>query len=188
MRYSIFFLFLFPFISNVYAQRNAVKGKTSYDFWVDESTVRTAGGKSPILLFLHGKSLSGSDLSRVQRYGLLYAIDRGHRIPGAIVVAPQTSNGWNPDQVLEVLDYVLENYNADASRDYETNNLEELPVMMGSFCTSTLYLQKGDRIRPAAFGIADRGPVQQLNQRYNRSKRPFFLQEGFNVLTIVEQL
>jgi len=59
---------------------------------------------------------------------------------------------------------------------------------MGSFCTSTLYLQKGDRIRPAAFGIADRGPVQQLNQRYNRSKRPFFLQEGFNVLTIVEQL
>jgi len=168
MRYSIFFLFLFPFISNVYAQRNAVKGKTSYDFWVDESTVRTAAGKSPILLFLHGKSLSGSDLSRVQRYGLLYAIDRGHRIPGAIVVAPQTSNGWNPDQVLEVLDYVLENYNADASRVYVCG------MSMGGYGTMDFVGKYPEKIA-AAVAICGGGTVKYAE---NLSKVPLWLQHG----------
>lgn len=42
----------------------------------------------------------------MRRYGVLRAMDKGRKIP-AIVVAPQVAKGnWNPDKVLEVLEYV----------------------------------------------------------------------------------
>ncbi|MGY6484729.1 prolyl oligopeptidase family serine peptidase, partial [Vibrio parahaemolyticus] len=47
----------------------------------------------------------------------LRAIERGKDLD-AIVVAPQTSNGWNPDKVIDVLDDVLKDYPADEHRVY----------------------------------------------------------------------
>ena len=45
-------------------------------------------------------------------------MDKGRDIPG-IVVAPQLAKGnWNPDKVLEILEYVKKNYNVDESRIY----------------------------------------------------------------------
>jgi predicted peptidase len=47
----------------------------------------------------------------LKRYGVLDALNRRKNIP-AIVVAPQLkkSESWNPDKVLEILDYVQSNY------------------------------------------------------------------------------
>jgi len=73
--------------------------------------------KPPVLIFLHGKSLSGTDLNRVKRYGVISELEKGRNIP-AVVVAPQTSNGWNPDKVLSVLSYVKKHFDVDTNRVY----------------------------------------------------------------------
>jgi len=100
-----------------FSQLKTIKNKTTYPFWINVPE-KESTEKQPILIFLHGKSLSGTDLNRVRRYGVLRAMDKGRKIP-AIVVAPQVAKGnWNPDKVLEVLEYVKKNYNVDESRIY----------------------------------------------------------------------
>ncbi|WNM19772.1 carboxylesterase family protein [Flavobacterium capsici] len=111
-KYWIVFLFL-GYVG--FSQLKVVKGKTDYPFWINVPEKEEA---QPLLIFLHGKSLSGTDINRVRRYGVLYAMDRGKTIP-AIVVAPQLASGsWNPDKVLEVLEYVKANYKVDTKRIY----------------------------------------------------------------------
>jgi predicted peptidase len=74
-------------------------------------------GGAPLLLFLHGRSLSGTDLALVQRYGVIDAMKRGTQVP-ALVVAPQLRKGesWEPARVAGVLDWVEERYRTDRSR------------------------------------------------------------------------
>ncbi|MGV3612142.1 MAG: prolyl oligopeptidase family serine peptidase [Fluviicola sp.] len=101
-----------------FAQLSAVKGKTFYNFWLNLPDSATLNNNPPILIFLHGKSLSGTDLMRVKKYGVIHEIEKGRKIP-AIVIAPQVSNGsWNPDKVLEVLEYVQKLYQTDTNRVY----------------------------------------------------------------------
>lgn len=73
----------------------------------------------PLLVFLHGRSLSGTDLNRVKRYGILNEIERGRKIP-AVVIAPQVrpSESWNPDKVWALVQYVQEKYQTDSNRLY----------------------------------------------------------------------
>lgn len=72
----------------------------------------------PVLLFLHGLSLSGHNLDKVKRYGPLDAVERGLEIP-AIIVAPQNPFGlWKPTKVDQVLDWVLTHYRTDPDRVY----------------------------------------------------------------------
>ena len=85
---------------------HTVVGKTTYPFWLQIPKTEAKEEKPPILIFLHGKSLSGTDLNRVKRYGVLRAMEKGRTI-NAIVIAPQIASGnWNPDRVLEILTYV----------------------------------------------------------------------------------
>lgn len=101
-----------------FSQLSAVRGATAYPFWMNLPADSILTNKPPILIFLHGKSLSGTDLSRVRKYGVIHEMDKGRKIP-AIVVAPQVANGaWNPDKVLEILQYVQKNYNTDSARIY----------------------------------------------------------------------
>ena len=100
------------------AQLSAVKGQTTYPFWINLPADSILSNKPAILIFLHGKSLSGTDLNRVKRYGVIHEIEKGRSVP-AIVVAPQVATGsWNPDKVLEVLEYVQKTYNTDSTRIY----------------------------------------------------------------------
>jgi len=112
-----YILILFLINSLGFSQLKTIKNKTTYPFWINVPENENSK-KQPILIFLHGKSLSGTDLNRVRRYGILRALDKGRKIP-AIVIAPQLAKGsWNPDKVLEVLEYVKKNYNVDESRIY----------------------------------------------------------------------
>ncbi|WP_346770843.1 prolyl oligopeptidase family serine peptidase [Flavobacterium filum] len=100
-----------------YAQLTTVMNKTTYPFWI-QVPEKQPEEKLPLLLFLHGKSLSGTDINRVKRYGVLRAIEKGRKIP-AIVVAPQLASGsWNPDKVLELIEYLQKNYPIDEQRIY----------------------------------------------------------------------
>lgn len=100
------------------AQMTTVINKTSYPFWINLPENFDRKLEIPILFFLHGKSLSGTDIDRVKRYGILKAILKGKKIP-AIVIAPQLASGpWNAQKLLEILEYVQQKYNTDKNRVY----------------------------------------------------------------------
>ena len=115
---SYIFLIVFIFITHsTHAQLDIVKNKTTYPFWIHVPIAENEV-KQPLLLFLHGKSLSGTDLNKVKRYGVLRALEKGRKIP-AIVVGPQlASGGWNPDKVLKLIEYIKQNYPIDTQRIY----------------------------------------------------------------------
>ena len=152
MKTKQLFLLLFVLVYSLgFSQLKTISNKTTYPFWINvpenESTE-----KQPVLIFLHGKSLSGTDLNRVRRYGVLRAMDKGKKIP-AIVVAPQLAKGsWNPDKVLEVLEYVKKNYNVDESRIYVCG------MSLGGYGTLHFAGKHADKIT-AAVAICGGGNV-----------------------------
>ena len=90
-----------------------------YNFWLAVPTgYDTLSTDLPVLIFLHGRSLCGKDLYRVQRYGPLDAIKRGRNIP-ALVIAPQNPGpAWEPRKVDNVLEWVMARFNGDRNRIY----------------------------------------------------------------------
>ena len=77
-------------------------------------------GPSPLLVFLHGRSLSGSDLTMVKKYGVLHEMEKKGRFVPGYVIGPQVKKGesWNPDKILQLVEYMIRNYNIDSSRIY----------------------------------------------------------------------
>jgi predicted peptidase len=114
------FLFLIILISSWQQPEQPLKtivGKTTYPFWVYVPKT-DKDEKLPILLFLHGKSLSGTDINKVKKYGVLKAMEKGRKIQ-AIVVAPQIASGsWNPNKLLELIHFIQKNYTTDTKRVY----------------------------------------------------------------------
>ena len=153
MKLKLFYITLFILTSAFgFSQLKTITNKTTYPFWINVPE-KESTEKQPVLIFLHGKSLSGTDLNRVRRYGVLRAMDKGRKIP-AIVVAPQVAKGnWNPDKVLEVLEYVKKNYNVDESRIYVCG--------MSLGCYGTLHFagKHADKIT-AAVAICGGGNVK----------------------------
>jgi predicted peptidase len=115
-------LLLFIVFVNIHvgmrAQLRTVLDSTFYRFWINLPEDSVMKNNPPVLIFLHGKSLSGTDINKVKKYGVIKEIEKGRKIP-AIVVAPQVATGsWNPDKVLEVLQYVQKTYKTDTTRVY----------------------------------------------------------------------
>ena len=113
---------LFAFLVSVFAakaQLSTVIGKADYNFWINLPADSILKNNPPILIFLHGRSLSGSNLELVKKYGVIKEIERGRSIP-AIVIAPQVPAGksWEPQKVLNVLRYVQSQYSTDTNRVY----------------------------------------------------------------------
>ena len=154
-------------IQNSNAQLKSVIGKTTYPFWINTTAEKT-DEKVPILVFLHGKSLSGTNLERVKRYGVLRAMEKGRKI-NAIVVAPQVASGsWNPDKVLEVIEYVQKNYNTDLSRVYVCG------MSLGGYGTLHFAGKYPDKITA---GVAICGGGFEKDG-CNLSKVPLWIQHG----------
>ena len=119
MKKSIFlFLFLsFQFISK--AQLQPIYNQAEYPFWLHLPSDSVLKSKPPILIFLHGRSLSGNDLELVKKYGVIHEIEKGRSIP-AIVIAPQVPTGksWEPEKILSVLQFVQRTFDTDTNRVY----------------------------------------------------------------------
>ena len=110
---KILLLFTLLITSLSFAQLKAIKGKTAYNFWLNLPEKSILENKPPVLISLHGRSLSGTDINRVKRYGVIRAIEKGRKIP-AIVIAPQLPKGpWDPKKVIEILDYIQKKYQID---------------------------------------------------------------------------
>lgn len=145
------FKVLFLFLSiNTFAQPKAVLNKTTYNFWLNEPS--KPQDKMPLIVFLHGKSLSGTNIDRVKRYGALKGVERGLDIP-AYLVAPQLPSGpWNADKVDEIVNYMIKTYNIDEDRIYVTG------MSLGSYGTMKYVGEYPNRVA-AAISICGGGDV-----------------------------
>ncbi|MGN0019346.1 MAG: prolyl oligopeptidase family serine peptidase [Sphingobacterium hotanense] len=160
-------LLVFSMCYSSFGQLKAYNEKSGYSYWVRMPKEVAKKEKVPVIIFLHGRSLSGHDLSRVKRYGVLRAIERGKDLD-AIVVAPQTANGWDPDKVMEVLDKVEKDYPVDKERIYVCG------MSMGGYGTMDVAGKYPDRIA-AAVAICGGGT---LSYACNLTQVPLWIQHG----------
>ncbi|ESU23520.1 phospholipase/Carboxylesterase [Flavobacterium enshiense DK69] len=167
MKLRFLFVLTFFTLQTAIAQLKTIVEKTDYPFWIQVPEAEKTE-KQPVLIFLHGKSLSGTNINRVKRYGVLRAIEKGRNIP-AIVVAPQLPSGsWNPDKVLQLLEFVQKNYNTDLSRVYVCG------MSLGSYGTLHFAGKHADKIT-AAVAICGGGNV---NDACKLATLPLWIQHG----------
>ena len=90
-----------------------------YNFWVyTPQDYYYSLESTPVIIFLHGRSLCGRNLDRVKRYGPLDAIVKGREIE-ALVIVPQNPGGaWDPDKINDVLEWTKKHYAMDSTRVY----------------------------------------------------------------------
>lgn len=124
------------------AHRNVVPN--GYNFWLSiPDTYGEQQEKLPLILFLHGHSLSGTDLNRVRKYGCLDAISMGRDI-NAVIVAPQDPGGpWNALKLNNILDWVQERF------DIDTNRIYVIGMSMGGYGTFQYVGTYPDRVAAA---------------------------------------
>jgi predicted peptidase len=164
----LFGLFLsIQFLS--FSQLSAVKGKADYNFWLSLPADSILTDNPPILIFLHGKSLSGSDMNMVRKYGVIHEMDKGRAVP-AIVIAPQVPAGksWEPKKIMEVLKYVQSQYKTDTNRVYVAG------MSLGGYGTLN-FAGAYPEIVTAAVALCGGGNVKDAG---NLSEVPLWIQHG----------
>jgi predicted peptidase len=104
-----------------YGQLKAIHNQADYPFLLHLPADSILKNNPPVLIFLHGRSLSGNNLEMVKKYGIIHEIEKGREIP-AIVLAPQVPAGqsWEPEKVLSVLRFAQEHFQTDTNRVYVT--------------------------------------------------------------------
>jgi predicted peptidase len=168
MKRIILVLILFSIQFSAISQLEAITNKADYPFWIGLPSDSILKAKPPILIFLHGKSLSGTDLTKVRRYGVIHEMDQGRIIP-AIVVAPQVATGsWEPDKILSVLEYVQQNYNTDSSKIYVVG------MSLGGYGTLHFAGKYADKIT-AAVALCGGGNPKDAEQL---ASIPLWIQHG----------
>lgn len=152
-----------------FSQITAVKGKSDYNFWLSLPADSILKDNPPILIFLHGKSLSGSDLNMVRKYGVIHEMDKGRKVP-AIVIAPQVPAGksWEPAKIKHVLEYVQSQYKTDTNRVYVAG------MSLGGYGTLH-FVGAYPELVTAAVALCGGGNPKDA---YNLSQVPLWIQHG----------
>lgn len=119
---SLLFLLAIPAGSLSAQQISAHKGtvKNSYNFWIyTPADYDSTRADKPVLLFLHGASLRGSNMELSLRYGPIDALRRGCKID-AVIINPQcpSRERWNPEKIIRMVDWVQQHYAVDTNRLY----------------------------------------------------------------------
>ena len=99
----------------------------------------------PMILFLHGVGERGNDLEKVKMHGPPKLVSQGKDFP-FVIVSPQCPDGewWNSEVLVNLVDYVVENYSIDPDRVYLTG------LSMGGFGTWGLSSEYPDRFAAVA--------------------------------------
>jgi len=110
MKKLALFIFLMVSFSNTFSQLQAIRNQADYPFLLHLPADSILKSKPPVLIFLHGRSLSGTNLDLVKKYGVIHEIEKGRKVP-AIVVAPQVIAGksWEPEKIMSVLNFTGRN-------------------------------------------------------------------------------
>jgi predicted peptidase len=120
MRIGILLLSCFLSLSS-FGQLKAIYNQADYPFLLHLPADSILKNHPPVLIFLHGRSLSGNNLELVKKYGIIHEIEKGREVP-AIVIAPQVPAGksWEPEKVLSVLRFAQQQFDTDTNRVYVT--------------------------------------------------------------------
>lgn len=123
MRFFSVFIFLILCHTGFHATAQEVLSVThlsdTYNFLLHKPANKDNQIK-PVILFLHGRSLSGNNLNKVKKYGIIDDILHRGRNVDAYVIAPQVPYGqsWSPPKLKAIMDYVHSNYPTDKCRVY----------------------------------------------------------------------
>ena len=149
------------------AFRGTVPG--SYNYWFfDPQTEPDERAHYPLLIFLHGASLCGTNMDKVKRYGPISAVARGRSID-SYILAPQNPGGaWKPERVMKIVDWAIANYAVDTTRIYVYG------MSMGGYGTIDVCATYPDRI---AAGMAACGGATVKNLE-GLSKLPRWILHG----------
>lgn len=150
------------------AKRNVLHN--NYNFWVyTPENYEEMGAETPVIIFLHGASLCGHNLSSVRRYGPLQAIEMGMRIP-ALVIAPQNPGGsWNPKKLNDLLEWTKQHYACDSTRVYV------LGMSLGGYGTMDFCGTYPEKI---AAGMALCGGTTLKDKKGGLGTLPFWIMHG----------
>ncbi len=114
----------------------------------------------PLIISLHSRGASGSDLSKVDRFGTIDALRSGMKL-NAYVLAPQApGDNWDPERVMATVDQVA------ASHAIDPNRIYAIGMSMGGNGVADLAAEYHDRIAAAIVlaGSLTRGDVSNLNK------------------------
>ena len=139
--------------AQLYACRDSIKN--NYDFWLYvPKDYNPSVCEKPVVIFLHGKSLCGNDLSKVREYGCIDALGMGRKID-AFVIAPQAQGAWNPQKIMQIYDWTKQRYTVD------TNRLYVLGMSMGGYGTIDFTATYPDKVA-AAIALCGGATKKQL--------------------------
>lgn len=169
--------------AQLYAMRDSVQN--GYNFWLylpdgyeDTRDERIANPNNkdakeplPIVVFLHGRSLSGTNLSTVRKYGTIDAVKRGRKV-NAVVIAPQVNHGdwWRPERVMNVVEWVSKRYDVDTTRLYV------LGMSLGGYGTLDFAAAYPDRTA-AAIALCG-GSTKKNSQLGQLNEVPLWIMHG----------
>ncbi len=141
----------------------------SYNFWFfDPEVEKDPNAHFPLLIFLHGASLCGNNLDKVKRYGPISAVAKGRSID-SYILAPQNNGGaWNPQKIMKIVDWAIENFSVDTTRIYVYG------MSLGGYGTIDFAATYPDRVA-AAMAICGGGSVKDLS---GLSKVPLWIIHG----------
>ncbi len=123
---------------------------------VVDADVASSTDKKPLIIFLHGQSLCGTDLNKVLNYGTMDAVISGRKVD-AYVVGPQNPGGaWKPSKVADIIDWVAQNYPIDTTRVYL------LGMSLGGFGTIDFAATYPERVA-AAMAFCGGGSVKDYS-------------------------
>jgi predicted peptidase len=116
-------LFFFSFFAISFGQKSKLfkveNSRAPYHYWCYEPENFNAEKDSawPVIVFLHGRSLSGTNLEVVRKYGLIHELDKGRNFP-AIIIAPQVKPGesWEPSKVVACIREIEKTHRVDTTR------------------------------------------------------------------------
>jgi len=174
MKKQTFFLFIglictFNFAASQGIQLLAMRNVADYQFLLYLPADSIVNNKPPIIIYLHGRNQSGSNLGLLKNWGIIDAIERGRNID-AIVIAPQVplNKTWEADKILSVLDYVQHNYDTDTQRVYVCG------MSLGGYGTMFFAGKYPERVT-AAVALCGGG---YLKDACNLSKTVLWIQHG----------
>lgn len=133
-----------------------------YITYLPENYDSTKADLYPLIIYLHGRSASGTNLNSVRRYGLPFFLDRGKKLD-YIVIAPQCPWGknWASENWMDpMLDKLNRKYHIDNDRIYLTG------MSLGGFGTWELanrYPNRFAAIAPMCGG----GKTEWTNNIYH---------------------
>lgn len=110
----------------------------------DEASAENAEAL-PLVIFLHGASLKGTNLNKVENYGTLDAIHRGLDLP-AYVLAPQCQKSWDSERIMLTVEGVKKACCIDTTRIYV------IGMSLGGYGTLNFAAAYPDKVA-AAMGI-----------------------------------